>query len=76
MGISTKVIPLILMDNGADPMFEATDDFLKTTLFRKKQRPAVGSMQRSVNIFFRSKLCYFFEKSGYSNRLPYDPINP
>lgn len=34
MGIRTKVIPLMRRENGNDPVFEATDDFLKTTLFR------------------------------------------
>ncbi len=33
MGIRTKVIPLMRRENGTDPVFEATDDFLKTTLF-------------------------------------------
>ena len=34
MGIRTKVIPLMRRENGTEPVFEATDDFLKTTLFR------------------------------------------
>lgn len=34
MGIRTKVIPLMRMMNKVDPVFEATDDYLKTTLFR------------------------------------------
>jgi ATP-dependent DNA helicase RecG len=34
MGIRTKVIPLMRRENGTEPLFEATDDFLKTTLFR------------------------------------------
>lgn len=34
MGIRTRVIPLMRRKNGTEPVFEATDDFLKTTLFR------------------------------------------
>ncbi|MCK5119759.1 MAG: transcriptional regulator, partial [Candidatus Latescibacteria bacterium] len=34
MGIRTKVIPLMEKENGIGPLFEATDDYLKTTLFR------------------------------------------
>ena len=33
MRIRTKVIPLMRRENGTEPVFEATDDFLKTTLF-------------------------------------------
>lgn len=33
MGIRTKVIPLLRRENGTDPVFESTDDFLKTNLF-------------------------------------------
>lgn len=36
MGVRTKVIPLMRMVNQADPVFEATDDYLKTILPRKK----------------------------------------
>lgn len=32
MGIRTKVIPIMEGFNGTEPIFEATDDFLKTTL--------------------------------------------
>ncbi|MBF0132081.1 MAG: putative DNA binding domain-containing protein [Magnetococcales bacterium] len=32
MGIRTKVIPLMIKYNGIEPIFEATEDFLKTTL--------------------------------------------
>ncbi len=39
MGIRTKVIPLMRRKNGTDPVFQATDDFLKTTLLRR----SVGS---------------------------------
>ncbi len=35
MGIRTKVIPLMRRLNRADPIFEATEDYLKTTLPRK-----------------------------------------
>ena len=33
MGIRPKVIPLMRRENGTELVFEATDDFLKTTLF-------------------------------------------
>ncbi len=33
MGIRTKVIPIMRKFNGTEPEFEATEDFLKTTLF-------------------------------------------
>lgn len=33
MGIRTKVIPIMREFNGTEPEFEASDDFLKTTLF-------------------------------------------
>ncbi len=36
MGVRTKVIPLMRMVNQVDPVFEATDDYLKTILPRKK----------------------------------------
>ena len=36
MGIRTKVIPLMKRMNHADPIFEATEDHLKTTLPRAK----------------------------------------
>jgi len=36
MGIRTKVIPLMRKLNLVDPIFEATEDYLKTTLPRKK----------------------------------------
>jgi len=32
MGVRTKIIPLTRQFTGADPLFEATDDFLKTTI--------------------------------------------
>lgn len=35
MGIRTKVIPLMRRLNHADPIFEATEDYLKTILLRK-----------------------------------------
>ena len=35
MGIRTKVIPLMRKMNHAEPIFEATEDYLKTTLPRK-----------------------------------------
>ena len=36
MGVRTKIIPLIRKFNHVDPVFEATDDYLKTVLPRKK----------------------------------------
>ncbi len=36
MGVRTKVIPLMKQLNQTDPMFEATEDYLKTVLLRKK----------------------------------------
>jgi ATP-dependent DNA helicase RecG len=36
MGVRTKVIPLMRQFNQIDPLFEATDDYLKVTLPRKK----------------------------------------
>ena len=36
MGVRTKVIPLMKTLNQIDPVFEATDDYLKTVLPRKK----------------------------------------
>lgn len=34
MGVRTKVIPLMRQINHSDPVFEHTEDFLKTTLYR------------------------------------------
>lgn len=36
MGIRTKVIPLMREHNQTDPLFKATEDFVKTDLFRLK----------------------------------------
>jgi ATP-dependent DNA helicase RecG len=36
MGVRTKVIPLMRKNNQIDPIFEATEDYLKTILPRKK----------------------------------------
>lgn len=36
MGVRKKVIPLMRSKNGTEPLFEATDDYLKTTLFRPR----------------------------------------
>lgn len=38
MGVRTKVIPLMRKFNQAEPIFEATDDYLKTILPRKQSR--------------------------------------
>ena len=38
MGVRTKVIPLMKQHNGIEPVFEATDDYLKTVLYRKKSK--------------------------------------
>ncbi len=37
MGVRTKVIPLMRQQNQAKPIFEATDDYLKTILPRREQ---------------------------------------
>ncbi len=34
MGIRTKVVPLMKKFNGTEPVFEANEDFLKTTFYR------------------------------------------
>ena len=34
MGVRTKIVPLTKALSGKEPAFEATDDFLKTTLYR------------------------------------------
>jgi ATP-dependent DNA helicase RecG len=34
MGVRTKIVPLTKALSGKDPVFEATEDFLKTTLYR------------------------------------------
>lgn len=36
MGVRTKVIPLMKSINKTDPVFDATEDYLKTILYRKK----------------------------------------
>jgi ATP-dependent DNA helicase RecG len=36
MGVRTKVIPLTRTRNNTEPVFEATADYIKTSLFRKK----------------------------------------
>lgn len=41
MGIRTKVIPLMKRDNNAEPVFEATEDYLKTVLPVRSQLPAM-----------------------------------
>lgn len=38
MGVRTKVIPLMRQINQIEPVFEATEDYLKTVLPRKKSR--------------------------------------
>lgn len=38
MGIRTEVIPLMHRENVTDPVFVATDDFLKMNLFRGSAR--------------------------------------
>jgi ATP-dependent DNA helicase RecG len=34
MGIRRKVVPLMRDQNAHEPVFQATEDFLKTTLYR------------------------------------------
>ncbi|MBP7160392.1 putative DNA binding domain-containing protein [Myxococcota bacterium] len=38
MGVRTKIIPLMRNINKTDPVFEATDDYLKTVLYRKNSQ--------------------------------------
>lgn len=40
MGVRTKVIPLMRQHNGVEPIFEANEDYLKTTLPRGTAKPA------------------------------------
>ena len=42
MGIRTKVIPQMREFNGTEPVFEATEDYLKTTLLRRTAVTAPG----------------------------------
>lgn len=35
MGVRTKIIPLMRRHNNTEPKFEATEDYLRTTLYRK-----------------------------------------
>ncbi len=42
MGIRTKVIPQMREFNGTEPVFEATEDYLKTTLLRRLAITATG----------------------------------
>jgi len=37
MGIRTKVVPLMKKQNLVDPVFQATEDFLKTIFFKKPE---------------------------------------
>jgi len=37
MGVRTKIIPLMRSQNGTEPVFELTDDYLKTTLLKKAE---------------------------------------
>ena len=50
MGVRTKVIPL-MEEAGTSPRFDATDDFLKTTLLRPAQR---GNVSRAPLEYKRS----------------------
>ncbi len=38
MGVRTKVMPLMEIENRSKPVFEATDDHLKTILYRKSKQ--------------------------------------
>jgi len=37
MGVRTKIIPLMKSINQTEPKFEATEDYLKTTLYKKSE---------------------------------------
>jgi ATP-dependent DNA helicase RecG len=49
MGIRTKVIPLMREHNQTDPLFKATEDFVKTDLFRLKGHRDPKSDRLSTN---------------------------
>ena len=38
MGVRNKIIPLLLENNGVEPEFDATEDYLKTVMFQRKQQ--------------------------------------
>ena len=60
MGIRTKVIPLMKHHNQTEPIFEATEDFLKTGLFRLKGH--------------RDPKNDLLQADNGSNKTQYDPI--
>ncbi|MDF1584615.1 MAG: putative DNA binding domain-containing protein [Methyloprofundus sp.] len=43
MGVRTKIIPLMKKFNHCEPVFELTDDYLKTTLFRRGMALQTGT---------------------------------
>lgn len=47
MGVRTKIIPLMRKENGVDPIFEATEDYLKTVLPRGNDRAHRGDKKRT-----------------------------
>jgi len=48
MGVRTKIIPLMKQFNQAEPVFEATEDYLKTVLPKKREMPQLGSNGRDA----------------------------
>ena len=51
MGIRTKVIPLMKQHVGQEPLFEATDDFVKTILtgIKKQNEPENAPINRKIS---------------------------
>lgn len=37
MGVRTKIVPLMRAENNTEPVFEATDDYLKTILYKRRE---------------------------------------
>lgn len=60
MGVRTKIIPLMKQHNQTEPIFEATEDFLKTDLFRLKGH--------------RDPKNDLLQADNGSNKTQYDPI--
>ena len=46
MGVRTKIIPLMKKFNESEPVFELTEDYLKTTLYKKKSGDSIDEAAR------------------------------
>ncbi len=55
MGVRTKIIPLMKQHNQQDPVFDATDDYLKTVLPRKKTDELFGTTVPNVSMHLRDR---------------------